>query len=102
MSAPVPARVGGVDLSDIVSLLGEGSRVPARVGGVDLSYTEWHGKNLVERPRPCGRGGFKPFLFATDEEGRRPRPCGRGGFKPAGQCYLKRSITSPPVWAGWI
>ena len=34
--------------------------VPARVGGVDLS-TAYKGKiDTLIRPRPCGRGGFKP------------------------------------------
>ena len=35
----------------------------------------------AERPRPCGRGGFKLVIAGLGAKHFRPRPCGRGGFK---------------------
>ena len=54
--------------------------VPARVGGVDLSFEDAEDLKVVNRPRPCGRGGFK--------------------LKEAPVNPFDSS--SPPVWAGWI
>ena len=60
-TADVPARVGGVDLSMRVLWKIGWSSVPARVGGVDLSWTIPMHIPQKLRPRPCGRGGFKPM-----------------------------------------
>ena len=76
----VPARVGGVDLSAEIDIHTAVCIVPARVGGVDLSVECSVRKHLAERPRPCGRGGFK--------------------LKEAPVNPFDSS--SPPVWAGWI
>ena len=55
--------------------------VPARVGGVDLSCKWRIVENIMKRPRPCGRGGFKLISDCKCFAIRCPRPCGRGGFK---------------------
>ena len=120
----VPARVGGVDLSDDDGNLSDVIIVPARVGGVDLSYshdwnwgtrarprpcgrggfkhTEARRPDYPRRPRPCGRGGFKLKKNDTSSGGGGPRPCGRGGFKPWNLVHEAPEGPSPPVWAGWI
>ena len=79
-------------------------KVPAHAGGVDLSERCAQTTIATGRPRPCGRGGFKPVvkhgvnghlrvpahaggvdLSCINEIrarlGEGPRPCGRGGFK---------------------
>ena len=76
----VPARVGGVDLSSAALLYLWMIAVPARVGGVDLSIFSVSSSVMACSPRPCGRGGFKPYYKDTKIQ----------------------DIESPPVWAGWI
>ena len=76
----VPARVGGVDLSNNCQCITVGTAVPARVGGVDLSCAFRRFAARVSSPRPCGRGGFKLLIYY--------------------QFHL--TLMSPPVWAGWI
>ena len=117
--------MGGVDLSEHVGRLFGDLVVPARVGGVDLSTTGAATKDGCSRPRPCGRGGFKPFSdsraydadcvparvggvdlsmweYGIDPAELRPRPCGRGGFKLTYASNAGAGGASPPVWAGWI
>ena len=76
----VPARVGGVDLSQIFRQLLRHIVVPARVGGVDLS----------------------DMVVLDESSSFSPRPCGRGGFKPSSVWQPIIWLESPPVWAGWI
>ena len=76
----VPARVGGVDLSNLNTRRTPRQAVPARVGGVDLSWYKDFDGMAMKSPRPCGRGGFKHLIIKNSREIQR----------------------SPPVWAGWI
>ena len=73
--------MGGVDLS----LQGTNEvaffSVPARVGGVDLSNEDTDEFDSDLSLRPCGRGGFKSYSAGAMTYNNRPRPCGRGGFK---------------------
>ena len=124
--SPVPAHAGGVDLSSARMRAWKTSSVPAHAGGVDLSGLEDADTGSRNRPRPCGRGGFKLGLRPEAREvGQRPRPCGRGGFKqyqkdsniisdsvPAHAggvdlslfviVFFLSRIQSPPMRAGWI
>ena len=55
---PRPCGRGGFKQECPDVIVKEG-RVPARVGGVDLSNRSVYDRVLALRPRPCGRGGFK-------------------------------------------
>ena len=98
----VPARVGGVDLSSSSMTALLHSLVPARVGGVDLSSTNRMSWLQGVVPARVGGVDLSKSAYKRSEFPVGPRPCGRGGFKP----YLKErkasADASPPVWAGWI
>ncbi len=59
--------------------------VPAHAGGVDLSLLLPSSFASSTGPRPCGRGGFKPWFIERHRNRVGPRPCGRGGFKQNGR-----------------
>ena len=122
---PVPARVGGVDLSvlnkrkdalqfgprpcgrggfkHVVALLGDAlPLVPARVGGVDLSLIAACSRSMYFVPARVGGVDLSFEHFYFDFFDTCPRPCGRGGFKPLDCFDPLRFYLSPPVWAGWI
>ena len=95
--------MGGVDLS--IPWYADPSRdqVPARMGGVDLSNMEQLREMYGSGPRPHGRGGFKLYPAASHEKNGKV-PARMGGVDLSWLAYADQTteITSPPAWAGWI
>ena len=73
----------------MLSNIGTHIEVPARVGGVDLSNNYDAMRAFLMCPRPCGRGGFKLSHLSQSISSASPRPCGRGGFKQTYILYEK-------------
>ena len=100
--SPVPARVGGVDLSTVSRGFFRNNHVPARVGGVDLSETDGCEQWELMVPARVGGVDLSKYRFTHSYTEYCPRPCGRGGFKPTEKEIFGENTLSPPVWAGWI
>ena len=77
------------------------SNVPARVGGVDLSIFCPLLLSLAFRPRPCGRGGFKPHLLVEDSLQRRV-PARVGGVDLSSTCDWSERFGFVPARVGGV